>query len=561
MSGTDASETLQISVVIPTYNGASRLGPCLQALAAQTQPSSDFEVILVVDGSTDGTNKVIAESSLPYRLRVLWQENKGQAVALNLGAEHAFGRYLLFLDDDILADPRLIAEHLRVQHQQDAVVMGQIRLKLSHRADWFARGFAVSWHSHYERLNRQGAPPSWTDCYGGNVSVPRIPMLQAGGFATDLQRGYDIELGYRLAQLGLPIVYEPDGIGIQQEHKMLKELTRDAELAGSACVRLWQRFPEMLPQLLGSFNEAKPRERLVRRALLACNVSPRSMAWIGSLLPKPAWTLRLYRFLYNYCYWRGVRRAVPDNETWRRLTHDTLILMYHAFGTEAEEASRFILPVRRFARQMAWLSRFGYNVLGLEEFLRYRQEHRLAPAPSLIITIDDGYQDNFTLAFPILRRHKFPATIFLVSQKLGQDNHWDEGSTLTGRPLVALSQVNQMFREGIHFGAHTQTHPHLTALSREKMQQEIHGSKQDLQKMLQIPVETFAYPYGDFNASVKEVVEEAGFRGSCSVEGGTNSPKTPSHILRRVEVYGTDSLFRFFMMLLLEDPLWRHAND
>src|SRR5262249_44663463 len=124
-------------------------------------------------------------------------------------------------------------------------------------------------------------------------------------------------------------------------------------------------------------------------------------------------------------------------------------------------------------------------------------------------------------------------------------------------PLVSLSQVKEMFKEGIHFGAHTQTHPYLTTLSAEKMKQEIHGSKQELEKMLQMPIEAFAYPYGDFNTAVKTLVKEAGFRGTCSVEGGTNSPKTPLHVLRRAEIYGTDSLFRFVMMLLLEDPLWR----
>jgi len=235
--------------------------------------------------------------------------------------------------------------------------------------------------------------------------------------------------------------------------------------------------------------------------------------------------------------------------------------MYHAFGAREERPSRFILPARRFACQMAWLSRLGYNVLGLEEFLGYRREGRLPPAPSVVITIDDGYQDNYTRAFPILRHHGFPATIFLVSQKLGQSNHWDEGSTLTGRPLLSLSQVREMFKAGIHFGAHTRTHPRLSTLGDREVQQEIQGSKQDLERMLDLPIQTFAYPYGDFDSRVKTVAEEAGFQGSCSVEGGTNSSKTPLHILRRTEMYGTDSLLRFLVMLLSEDPLWRGSED
>jgi GT2 family glycosyltransferase/peptidoglycan/xylan/chitin deacetylase (PgdA/CDA1 family) len=561
MSGSDAG-SIQTSVVIATYNGAARLKLCLQALAAQGQSAADFEVIAVVDGSTDGSREMLAKSRLPYSFRVLWQENKGQAAALNLGAREAVGRYLLFLDDDILAQPGLIAEHLRMQEQrQGAVVVGPIGLKLSERSDWFARCFAAAWHRHYQRLNQQREPPSWADCYGGNLSMPREAFHKVGGFAPDLERGYDIELAYRLKQLGLPIVYASAASVIQEEHKGLKQLILDAERAGSACVQLWRRYPEMLPQLLGSFNEARPRERLPRRVLLSWNIPPRWIAWTGSFLPDPAWASRLYRFLYNYCYWRGVRKAVSDKETWRRLTHDTLIVMYHAFGAKEEPASRFILPTRLFGRQMVWLSRLGYNVLGLEEFLCYRREGRLPPAPSVVITIDDGYQDNYARAFPILRHHEFPATIFLVSQKLGQDNHWDEGSTLTGRPLLSLSEAKEMFKEGIRFGAHTRTHPHLSTLCDEEIRREIYGSKQDLERMLNVPIQTFAYPYGDFDGRVKTVAEEAGFQGSCSVEGGTNSSKTPLHILRRVEVYGTDSLLRFLLMLLSEDPLWRGGGD
>src|SRR5215510_12182000 len=173
MSGRDTG-SFKTSVVIATYNGAARLKSCLQALAAQEQSAADFEVIAVVDGSTDGSREMLAQSRLPYSLRVLWQENRGQAAALNLGAQEALGHYLLFLDDDIVAQPGLIAEHQRMQEKrQGAVVVGSIGLKLSEGSDWFARCFATGWHRHYQRLNQQTDPLSWADCYGGNLSMPR----------------------------------------------------------------------------------------------------------------------------------------------------------------------------------------------------------------------------------------------------------------------------------------------------------------------------------------------------------------------------------------------------
>src|SRR5262245_6751896 len=183
MSGSNAG-SVQISVVIATNNGAARLKSCVQALAAQEQPAADFEVIAVVDGSTDGSREMLVESKLPYPFRVLRQEHKGQAAALNLGSHEALGRYLLFLDDDILAQPGLIAEHLRMQEkQQGAVVVGSIGLKLSPQSDWFARCFAAAWRRHYQRLEQQTEAPSWADCYGRNLSIPREAFCKVGGFA------------------------------------------------------------------------------------------------------------------------------------------------------------------------------------------------------------------------------------------------------------------------------------------------------------------------------------------------------------------------------------------
>src|SRR6185503_15784205 len=118
---------IELSIVIPTYNRAKHLRLCLEALNRQTQVASDFEVVVVIDGSTDKTIEMLKRFETPYSLRIIWQKNSGQASALNQGIREALGRYILFLDDDIVADPRLVAEHLRAHHRHpNAVVIGQI---------------------------------------------------------------------------------------------------------------------------------------------------------------------------------------------------------------------------------------------------------------------------------------------------------------------------------------------------------------------------------------------------------------------------------------------------
>ena len=90
----------------------------------------------------------------------------------------------------------------------------------------------------------------------------------------------------------------------------------------------------------------------------------------------------------------------------------------------------------RFAAQLRWLRRRGYQPVRLEEIIEHRRQFRLPPSRSVAITFDDGYEDNHRLALPHLRRVGMPATFFLVSARLGDANGWDRDGELAGRPLI-----------------------------------------------------------------------------------------------------------------------------
>jgi glycosyltransferase involved in cell wall biosynthesis/peptidoglycan/xylan/chitin deacetylase (PgdA/CDA1 family) len=540
----------QLSIIIPTYNRAEMLRACLEALFHQTQPATDFEVIVVVDGSTDGTRDMLANLAPPWKLRVIWQANSGPGTARNRGAEAATGRYFLFLDDDIIADARLVAEHLRVQRAHEGIIgLGQLTLTLLGRADGFTRFFAERWRDHYARLDRTRSP-SFNDCWSGNLSLPGSAFIEAGGFAVDLPRCEDLELGYRLERRGLSFVYIPDAIGHQDHRKGLRGLAADYEKMGVANVEMYRRHPSILPAMrLGSFGNATMREILLRRILLAIGFPTRALAVIDPLLESRPWAQEWYRFLERYSFWRGVRQAVPDRDTWRRLTRGPVILMYHTFGKPGEPPSRYVIPVRRFARQMAWLKWRRYHVLSLEEFLRYRCEHSLPPARSVVITIDDGYADTRTFAYPILHRYGFPATIFLVSQLVGATNQWDGYGELAGRPLLSWSDIREMRHNGIHFGAHSRTHVWLTTLPPSAAEDEVDGSRVDLERELALPIRTYAYPYGEYDQMTQTIAERSGFLGACSASEGVNDPAVSRYALRRIEVRGTHGLAAFALTL------------
>jgi peptidoglycan/xylan/chitin deacetylase (PgdA/CDA1 family) len=537
---------IEASVIIPTYNRVEQLRACLEALADQTQPAADYEVVVVVDGSTDGTSEMLASLITPYSLRVIHQPNSGQAAALNRGAAAASGRVLIFIDDDMLAGPNVVAEHVRLHREHShAVGIGQMTLTLPPDADWFAQQVARQWAEHYRELGQGARPPDWEDCYGSNTSVTRATYVEVGENDVRLKRAIDVDLAIRLARHGVEFVYLPAALGRLDERKGFRALASDLEDGGFYHVELYRRYPETLPRLAGFFAEYRPSWRLAWRALLALRVPPSSLERLGRLFGKRTETPSWYRFLERYCLWRGMRRAVPDKRFWRALTYGTPILMYHAFGAPGEPPSRYIIPIHRFARQMAWLHWMGCRVLSLEEYLDDRRAFRLSHARSVIITIDDGYKDNYTLAYPILRRYGFPATIFLTSSQIGATYRIEIESELNGRPMLSWPDVREMMQNGITFGAHTRTHPHLTAIPAARAQEEIEGSKRDLEERLGIPIHAFAYPFGRLDAGVQALAERAGFLGSCSTDQGLNTPATTAHRLRRVEVTGTDSLLDF----------------
>ena len=506
------------------------------------------------NGATDGTREMLAGLVTPYRLSVCEQEHLGRGAALNRGVAAASGCYCLFLGDNVVAQTDIVGEHLRAQQaNRDAVCQGPINLTSSPQADWYTREFVEHWNQKFIKLNAGSQSLSWLDCNGGNLSAPRAAIIEAGGFAADLAVSLEVELAHNLERHGLRMMFAAQAAVEQIEDRDFGRLTAEAEQRGQVHAELCRRQPDMLPQLLGNFIETTLRTLSMRRWLLALNVPPRWLSVMGRTANRSKQRADWFKFIHDYSYWRGVRQATPDHETWQRLTQGTPILMYHAFGKSGESPSRYILPVDRFERQMAWLKWLRYRVLSLEDYLRYQTEDRLPPARSVVITVDDGYVDNYAMAYPILRRYGFPATIFLVSGNVGDVNHWDEHGLLRDRALMSWTEVREMSRDGVTFGAHTQTHPMLTAVTPGRARAEIAGSRADLEQALGQPVQLFSYPHGKHDATARSIVEQAGYSGACTTRAGMNSPATPAFELRRTEVRGTDSFMRFALALWLGD--------
>lgn len=310
----------ELSVIIATFNRVERLRRCLGALGDQSLARADFEVIVIVDGAEDSTMDMLASLEPSFRLRAVWQENRGQAVALNRGIAEARGRFCLFLDDDIILSPECLAEHLRLQQESgETVGIGQLTLALPEDAGWYVRAFAEGWLRHYQALNKGNGRVTWEDCYGGNMSAPRSALLECSGFDTSLRRGFDVELAYRLEQRGCELRYLPSAIGCQDERKAFRDLSRDVEAAGAADFQMFASKHGPRSSALQSLASGHPVEVAIRRLLLALRIPPRLLAAGGGLIPARRHQYRYHRLIQNLCYWAGVRRASRGTEMWSRI--------------------------------------------------------------------------------------------------------------------------------------------------------------------------------------------------------------------------------------------------
>jgi peptidoglycan/xylan/chitin deacetylase (PgdA/CDA1 family) len=193
-------------------------------------------------------------------------------------------------------------------------------------------------------------------------------------------------------------------------------------------------------------------------------------------------------------------------------------------------------------------------VLTLGAYVALRRAGELPPARATVITSDDGYLDNKSVALPALRAAGFPATLFVVTGSLGGSNRWDRTGELSGRPLIDEPGLRELAQSGIEIGNHTRTHPQLPDLTAEQVGEELLGAQADLERAGVAASRVVAYPHGLRSAEVEDVVEQSGFFAACGVDAGLNCTRTSLAALRRTRVDGRHGLIRFAIAVACGDP-------
>ena len=173
------------------------------------------------------------------------------------------------------------------------------------------------------------------------------------------------------------------------------------------------------------------------------------------------------------------------------------ILMYHWFegtGSGLTRGPAFAIKCEDFRRQMAWLRTSGMNPVGVNQVLAALGGEAVLPPRPVVVTFDDGYDDFYEQAVPVLSEHKIPATLYMVSGLVGKWNVWDEQNGEPRRTLMAWARLRELPSFGIDIGAHSVSHPDLRRLGAKELRDECERSRKELEDGLGRKVTSFAYP-------------------------------------------------------------------
>lgn len=542
MKDTNQASACRFSIVMPTYQRREEVTASVQALAGQTYEEG-FEVIVVVDGSTDGTAEALQSLKTPFPFRVIHQPNRGASAARNRGAEAARGEILLFLDDDMEAHPRLLAEHERSHRQGADAVIGHIPLHPDSPKTIISEVIGRWAEERVGELVAADDDLPFQEIMTGQLSISRKLFFKMRGFDTQFTRGgafgnEDLDFGLRLKKGKYRVVFNPDAVSRQKYVVTPRQYLRQYRQAGRADVLFARLHPDRADHLF-----TRSQSRLDRMLWRWCRPLIRRLALtLLDLNRRGPLAAGLFFRLVNLEYYRGVREAggIPRPGPLR-------ILCYHAIAdlAGAPVVEAYGVPPKQFRRQLDLLRRWGFQFIDAEEFLRFLQGRAGLPRRAVLLTFDDCYRDLLDAALPILEEKHIPAVAFAVTGRLGQTNDWDTAAGAPPLRLLDAEGLRQLARKRIAVGAHSRSHRMLNRITEEQLKEEIEGSLEDLEALGFERPAMLAYPYGEYDENVQKATRAAGLRAALTVEPGLVKPGVNPYRIPRIEIFRRDTGWRF----------------
>lgn len=224
------------------------------------------------------------------------------------------------------------------------------------------------------------------------------------------------------------------------------------------------------------------------------------------------------------------------------------ILTYHNFTKD--EGSSYSINIIEFEKQMNYLATHNYSVISLSELLKGLRNGQLPPKP-VVITIDDGFKSTFTLAYPVLKKYNFPATLFIYTDFIEKNSN-----------SLTWGEIKEMTENNLEIGSHTLSHCNLLQYKENenyenylaRIKKEIFLSKEILESKIGGKVKFFAYPYGVYSPTIKNLVIQADYEGILNANSMKNTLNTDPFSLNRQIIFGNNS-FNSFIQILNQQPL------
>jgi len=294
----------KVSVIIPTYNRAEMLQRVIESL--QNQTYQRFEIIVVDDGSVDGTENMIEilMKRTSCELAYFKQENKGPASARNVGIQHAKEELILFIDDDILPAPNLLLEHIEWHKRYDGeniAILGSIvwapELEVTPFMHWLAEKGLFP--PQYNKKNGAKLDPRYF--ITANLSLKRRFILEKGLFDESFRPTFeDVELGYRLGQQNLQIIFNKSAIGYHLRGSTFREYCDASILVGHCAAKFYAKWPSALPSLTRSTTNIKTVFKGIGKRVIQPSVAPVLKYIVGWLDCRDH---KVPSFFYVIIYW------------------------------------------------------------------------------------------------------------------------------------------------------------------------------------------------------------------------------------------------------------------
>lgn len=543
------------SIVIPTYQRREVVTAAARAIA-DIRYSASVELIVVVDGSTDGTEMSLREIDCPFPKRIVIQENAGQAAARNRGAALATGDILLFLDDDMICRPDILDHHARSHHEGADVVLGHVPLDARSLDSFLAKG-AGRWAEDRARKLQEGAPLTLFDLTFGHASIKRLAFEAVNGFDPAFTAGgsygdEDLDLGVRLLEK-FRVVFNPDAVASQRYVVVPQDYLRQWKDAGKADVMFSRKHPTLSGELFCLHGSQQLLTKFLIRPIShhswLTSASNEIALWLADHVTSSANMVErivavLFRHARDIAYWSGVRQAggMPTKSS-------ILVLCYHAIANLSGDnvLCQYGIGPEEFASQLDKLAARGFSFVSPDELVALLEGTGHVPQKAVLLTFDDCYEELLEVARTILAPRRIKAVAFAVTGMQSGTNEWDQAIGARKLRLLHSDELLQLPEYGVEVGSHSMSHQPLPCLDDAKLANETFGSAQELARLGLRKPRFFAYPHGVHDSRSRAAVRSAKFIAGFGLRSKKVRPSTDRFALPRVEILARDVGKRFWL--------------